>query len=73
MTRKWSCERPGRADVADPLDLIRSPRRAWTHPTVSLGICAVRAAMAPDLRGSLAMSVRERPLVTGVNGTVILD
>jgi hypothetical protein len=38
---------------------------------VSLGICAVRADMSPDLRGGLAVSVRDRPLVTGVNGTLM--
>jgi hypothetical protein len=57
MTRKWSCERRGRADVADPLNLVRNPRRAWTHPTVSLGICTVWAVMRPDLRDEV--SVRE--------------
>ena len=39
--------------------------------TISLGICAVRAVMWPDLRGGLSVSDRERPLVTGVNGPLM--
>jgi hypothetical protein len=31
----------------------------------------VKAAMRPDLRGGLSVSVRDRPLVTGVNGTLM--
>lgn len=38
---------------------------------VSLGICAVRAAIRPDLRGRLSASDRERPLFTGVNGPLM--
>ncbi len=38
---------------------------------ISLGICAARAAMRPDLRGRLSASDRERPLVTGVNGPLM--
>jgi hypothetical protein len=40
--------------------------------TISLGICAIRAFMCPELRGRLSVSVRERPVVTGANGTAIL-
>ena len=36
--------------------------------TVSLGICAVRAVIPPELRGGVSASDRERPLITGVNG-----
>ena len=36
--------------------------------TISLGICAFRAVMRPDLRGEVSASDHERPLVTGVNG-----
>jgi hypothetical protein len=36
-----------------------------------LGSCAVRAVMRPDLRGGVSASDRERPLVTGVNGTLM--
>ena len=39
--------------------------------TVSLGICAIRALMASDLRDGLSMSDRERPFLTGVNGTLM--
>jgi len=39
--------------------------------TISLGICAVRPATQPDLREGLPLSDRERPFVTGVNGTLM--
>jgi hypothetical protein len=39
--------------------------------TVSLGICAVTAPTWPDLRRGVSMSDRQRPLVTGVNGTLM--
>ncbi len=39
--------------------------------TVSLGICGIRAAIQPDLREGLPLSDRERPFVTGVNGTLM--
>ena len=39
--------------------------------TISLGICAIRAAIQPDLREGLPLSDRERPFVTGVNGTLM--
>src|SRR5206468_3903144 len=37
--------------------------------TISLGICAIQAAMRPDLRCGVSASDRGRPFVTGVNGT----
>ncbi len=62
-TRRQSCiGRTGRA---------RGSRGYRLGHAVSLGICAVRADMSPDLRGGLAVSVRDRPLVTGVNGTLM--
>jgi hypothetical protein len=42
--------------------------------TISLGICAVWAAMWPDLRSRLSMCARERPLLPGLmaaNGPVV--
>jgi hypothetical protein len=39
--------------------------------TVSLGICAIRAAVRPELRCGVPVSDRERPLVTGANGTLM--
>jgi hypothetical protein len=37
--------------------------------TISLGICTIRAVARPDLRSEVSASDRERPLLTGVNGT----
>ena len=39
--------------------------------TISLGICAIRAAVRPDLHCGVSASGRERPLVTGANGTLM--
>ena len=39
--------------------------------TISLEICAVRAAMPPDLRDGVSASDREKPFVTGVNATLM--
>jgi hypothetical protein len=39
--------------------------------TISLGICAVRAAMPPDLRDGVSASDRVRPFVAGVNDTLM--
>jgi len=36
-----------------------------------LGICAIRAAVRPELRCGVPVSDRERPLVTGANGTLM--
>ena len=36
--------------------------------TISLGICAFRTVMRPDLRGEVSASDHERLLVTRVNG-----
>jgi len=38
---------------------------------VSLGICALRASMQPDLRSDVSASDRERPIVAGVNGPLM--
>jgi len=38
---------------------------------VSLGMCAVRAVMTPDLHGEVSASDRKRPLLTGVNGPLM--
>jgi hypothetical protein len=42
-----------------------------TNPHYQLGICPVRAFTWLDLQGGLSAGDRERPLFTGVNGTVI--
>jgi hypothetical protein len=39
--------------------------------TVSLGICRVRASMLPGLRIGVPTSDRERPIVAGVNATLM--
>jgi hypothetical protein len=39
--------------------------------TVSLGICTVRAAMPPDLRGGVPASDRGRPLLAVVDGPLM--
>ena len=39
--------------------------------TISLGICTVRAVEWSDLRDRLSASDRERPFVTGVNGSLM--
>ena len=39
--------------------------------TISLGICAIRAAVRLDLRCRVSASDRDRPLVTGVNGPLM--
>jgi hypothetical protein len=39
--------------------------------TISLGICAIRAVVRPDLRSGVSVSDRDRPLLTGVNGTLM--
>jgi hypothetical protein len=39
--------------------------------TVSLGICAARASIRSELQGGLSVSDRERPVFTGVNGTLM--
>ena len=44
----------------------------FTSCTISLGICAVRAATRPDLQSGLSANDRERPLFTEVNGTATL-
>jgi hypothetical protein len=46
----------------------RGQRASRTRIT-SLGICAVRAGVRPDLQRGVFANDRERPLVTGVNGT----
>jgi hypothetical protein len=46
-------------------------RRLLRPELVSLGICAVRAAVRPDLRSGLSASDRERPPLTGVNGPLM--
>jgi hypothetical protein len=38
---------------------------------VSLGICALRAVERPDLRSEVSASDRDRPLLTGANGTLM--
>ncbi len=39
--------------------------------TISLGICAIRAVVRPDLRSEVSVGDRDRPLLTGVNGTLM--
>ena len=65
---------------AEPADIERwrcgpaDPRLACMFADftiISLGSCAVRAAMQPDLRGGLSGSDRERPPVAGVNGPLM--
>jgi len=51
-----------------PADMSRAPYRSGT---VSLGICAVPASTWPDLRFGVSVSDRERPLATGVKGTLM--
>jgi len=56
--------RPRPPQRGPPCRVGHRPGRA-----VSLGICAIRAVVRPDLRCGVSASDRERPLVTGVNGT----
>jgi hypothetical protein len=39
--------------------------------TISLGICAIPAVMPSELREGLYVSVRQVPLLTGVNGLLM--
>jgi hypothetical protein len=39
--------------------------------TISLGICAIRSVVRPNLRFGVSASDRERPLDAGVNGTLM--
>ncbi len=39
--------------------------------TISLGIYVVRAFLPSYLRDRLSLSVRERPFLTGINGTLM--
>jgi hypothetical protein len=49
---------------ADSMDRIFPTR------TISLGSCAVQASIPSELQGGLSVSDRERPVFTGVNGTL---
>jgi hypothetical protein len=53
------------------LDLYSGAGDGNRTRTISLGSCAIRAVVRPDLRGGMSASDRERPLVTGVNGTLM--
>jgi hypothetical protein len=48
----------------------RREAEPYRFRTVSLGICAIRAAIRSELQGGLSVSDRERPVFTGVNGTL---
>jgi len=41
------------------------------EPAISLGICAIPAVMPSELREGLYVSVRQVPLLTGVNGPLM--
>ena len=58
--------RPRPPQRGPPCRVGHRPGRA-----VSLGICAIRAVVRPDLRCEVSASDRERPPVTGVNGTLM--
>ena len=57
----------------EPPDLDFQTRAGDGNRTgiISLGICAIRAAVRPDLRCGVSAGDRERPLVTRVNGTLM--
>jgi len=57
--------------IASELDLYNGAGDGNRTRTISLGICAIRAAIQPDLREGLPLSDRERPFVTEVNGTLM--
>jgi hypothetical protein len=59
-----------KSNIINEVDTCRAGDGNRTR-TISLGSCTVWAAMAPELRGGLPRSVRERPSVTGVNGTLM--
>jgi hypothetical protein len=63
---RFICLATGRYDCALVL-----ARLGATPRTVSLGICAIRAWIGPDLRREPTVSDRERPQVIGVNGTLM--
>ena len=63
---RQSAYKTGRAIVSGPLNSPEVRTR-----TVSLGICAVRASMAADLRSEVSASHHERPPLAVANCTLI--
>ena len=57
--------------IASELDLYSGAGDGNQTRTISLGICEIRAVVRSDLRAAVSASDRERPLVTGVNGTLM--